>query len=341
MPRSLLTALAVFAAPLAAQTISDGYEVATWSGFRSAAVTHTFDDATANQIPVAAPLFDEVGLKATFFVTTDWVGDWPGIAAAAARGHEVTVHTVSHPDLSALSIEEQRFQFEGARDVILANVPGAEALTLAYPFCVPGDRGLVEELFIAARVCSGQVDRATPVDFYATSSVIVGTEGGHTTAEALNAWANAAAAQGGWVTYLSHGVDNDGGWSPVPSDALRAHVEYLAASPDRFWVATYADVVRYIRERDAASVTEVSATGDAVVVEVTDSLDDTIYNVPVTIRRVLPEGWESAVVAQDGEPVTVAIVEASGHTFVAFDAVPDGGVVVLTRAGGTSAVEVP
>ena len=342
MSRSLLVGLAALTVPLAtAQTVADGYEVATWEGFRTAAITHSFDDGTSNQLPVALPIFDAVGLKVTFFLTTNWVTDWPGFAAAAANGHEVTVHTVSHPDLSTLPVEQQRDQLEDARDAILARVPDTQALTLAYPFCVPGDQDLIEELFIAARVCSGQVDRPTPTDFYRTSSYVVGSEVGRATAASLNAVANAALAQGGWITYLSHGIDNDGGYSPIPSDELEDHVQYLADNPGAFWVATYVDVVRYIRERDAASVTEVSVSDDELTVEVTDDLDDAIYSVPITIRRTLPEGWEAVTVSQDGSPLVAVLVEADGEMAVEFNAVPDGGTVLLTKSDPTSAAETP
>ncbi|PAP75027.1 polysaccharide deacetylase family protein [Rubrivirga marina] len=344
MPRLLRlgAAVAALTAPLAAQTVDDGYEIGTWQGFRDGAVTISFDDNTANQLPVALPILDAVGLKATFFVTTNWVGgQWPGFAAAAANGHEVAVHTRSHPDLSTLTVEQQRAQLEGARDAILANVPEAEALTLAYPFCVPGDRALVEELFIAARVCSGQIDRATPADLYATSSYVIGAEVNRTTAASLNALADAAAAQRGWATYLLHGIDGDGGYSPFPSDELETHVAYLAANPDKFWVATYVDVVRYLRERDAASVTELSATDDAITVEITDDLDDAIYTTPITVRRVLPDDWEAATVAQDGAPVPAAIIQAGAETFVEFDVVPDRGTVTLTKSDATSPAGAP
>lgn len=336
--RLAAAAALVCSAPLAAQTVDDGYEVATWRGFRDGAVTLSFDDNTSNQLPVALPILDAAGLKATFFVTTDWVGgQWAGFAAAAENGHEVAVHTRSHPDLSTLSVEEQRAQLEDARDAIVANV-GAEPLTLAYPFCVPGDRALVEELFIAARVCSGRVDRPSPTDLLATSSYVIGSEVDRTTSASLNAIADAAAAQGGWATYLLHGIDGDGGYSPFPSEELEAHAEYLASNPDKFWVATYVDVVRYIRERDAVTVAEIAAGEDEITVQVTDTLDNAVYDVPVTVRRVLPEGWASATVAQDGEPVPALIATAGGTSYIEFDIVPDDGAVVLTRseAGSTS-----
>lgn len=139
--------------------------------------------------------------------------------------------------------------------------------------------------------------------------------------------------------FLIHGVDNDGGWSPVASAEIRAHLEYLSENRDRFWVETFGNVVRYIRERDAASVTEVSASDVEVVVEVTDPLDDAVYDVPITVRRALPEGWASADVTQGGAAVPSEIVEVGGEAHVQFDVVPDGGPIVLARSGGTSTSE--
>ena len=342
-PARLGILLAALTAPLSAQTVAEGYEVGTWHGFRDAAVTHTFDDNLPSHTDVVVPLFDEFGLKATFFVTTNWVSaaDWPEFAAAAADGHEIAAHTLSHPNLSELSVEAQRAQLEGSRDAIEARISGAEVLTLAYPFCVPGDRELTEELFIAARVCSGRVDSKSPTDFYQTSSFVVGSEANRATAASLNAVANDAARSGGWANYLTHAIGAESGYSPIPAAELRSHVEYLADNLDRFWVATYADVVRYIRERDAASVTELVADYDGIVVEVTDDLDDAVYDVPLTLRRPIPDGWPGATAVQGTSPVRAVIVEEEGVVFVEFDAVPDAGPVTLTRTEPTSSASGP
>ena len=341
MTRFLLTALAVLAAPLSAQTVDDGYEVATWPGFRDAAVTHTFDDNTSNQVPVAIPLFDEFGFDATFFVVTNWGPNWAGFRAAAANGHEITSHTVSHPQVASLTEAQQATELETSRAVIQSNVPAAEALTLAYPFCSRWADAVTNATYIAARGCSGQIVPSTPADFLNISSIIVGDQGAVQTAAGLNGRVDAAAGSGGWAVFLFHGIDGDGGYSPIASAEIRGHLEYLDANRDRFWVDTFGDVVRYIRERDAASVTEVSATDDAITVEVTDGLDDAVYTVPVTVRRALPDGWEAATATQAGVAVPATVVEVGGTPSVQFDAVPDGGPVVLTRSEATSAAGRP
>ena len=80
------------------------------------------------------------------------------------------------------------------------------------------------------------------------------------------------------------------------------------------------------------NVTETSNTGDSITLQVTDTLDNAIYNYPLTIRRPLPAGWLSAKVSQNGLPVNASIVNVNSVKYVMFDVVPDGGDIVLSKA---------
>ena len=130
---------------------------------------------------------------------------------------------------------------------------------------------------------------------------------------------------------MLHGLDNDGGWSPFSSDTFRRCLEYLHSNTEKFRVATFGDAVRYIKERDCISVTETAVTDTSMTVRVTDTLDDSIFNIPISLRRPLPGGWEFVTVAQQHLPVESKCVEIDGVNYVQFDAVPDGGDVVITK----------
>jgi oligosaccharide reducing-end xylanase len=97
------------------RTIMAPYEVGTWRGFRTAAVSYTFDDGTANQLPVAIPIFNEYGYRATLFTVTGWVSDWTGLQAAAAQGHEIASHTVDHVRLGGLSAANETYQYDASK----------------------------------------------------------------------------------------------------------------------------------------------------------------------------------------------------------------------------------
>ncbi|MEQ9050979.1 MAG: polysaccharide deacetylase family protein, partial [Marinoscillum sp.] len=108
--------------------IDENYEVATWGGFKTSAVSYTFDDNTGNQLPVALPLFDQYDFKVTLYTVTNWGPDWTALRKASDNGHEVASHTISHPSLPSISVEEQETQLQQSQSTIRSNVPNAEVL---------------------------------------------------------------------------------------------------------------------------------------------------------------------------------------------------------------------
>lgn len=151
--------------------VTKGYEVATWQGFKPAAVTYTFDDNTTNQLPVALPLFDKYDFKVTFFPVIDWNPDWAAFEKATENGHEIGSHTVSHPNLSTLSTDKQEQELEKSQSIINGEIPEAKCVTIAYPFCSVGDLALIQKYYIAGRICSQAIEPSTPTDFYRIRSI--------------------------------------------------------------------------------------------------------------------------------------------------------------------------
>jgi oligosaccharide reducing-end xylanase len=323
------------------RTIAAPYEVATWRGFRTAAVSYTFDDGTANQLPVAIPIFNEFGYRATLFTVTGWVSDWAGLQAAAAQGHEIASHTVDHVRLGGLSVANETYQYEASKSAIESRVAYARAVTIAYPNCRSGDQALCAQYYAAGRNCTGGIVPPTPANFYEIGSYICGNRGTVKTASDFTSRFNAAQTAGGWLVLLLHGIDNDGGYSPLPSLVLRESLQYLDDRRNIFWVEAFGNIVRYIKERDDISVAETSVADAGITLRVTDTLDDAVYNYPVTLRRPLPAGWTAADVTQDGQAVPVSLVTINSVACVIFDVVPDAGEVVLSRAGASQGPSAP
>ena len=299
----------IFPALVFCQTIDPSYEVATWHGFTNAAVTYTFDDNCSKQYSVAIPLFNEFGFTGTFYPVIDWGPQWNKFQAAADLGHEIGSHTVSHPRMSDQELTVQEDELKNSYDKITTSITGQKGLTIAYPFCVPSDAELTRKYYFAARHCQGQIEKSTPSDFYNISSIICGESGSIKTAENFISNFESAAKASGWSVYLLHGIDGDGGYSDLASTELRGSLEYLDENRDRFWVATFGDAVRYIRERNAISVTETESGADMIALEVSDTLDNSVYDQPLTLRRALPPGWRSATLVQDDIDVESRIVE--------------------------------
>jgi oligosaccharide reducing-end xylanase len=314
-------------------TVAYPYQVGNWPGFRSAAITYTFDDHCSNQFVIAVPLFNQYGYKLTLYPVPNWGPPWSSIESAGAAGHEVGSHTMSHPHLPQLTIEQQTTELVNSQNTINSHIPSQQCVTIAYPFCEPSDQALTATYYIGGRVCSwSTIEANTPSNMYQINSMICGSSGGVNSTATFIAKDNAAAASKGWCVYLIHGINSDGGYSPLSSTILTESVQYLDAHRDIFWVETFGHVVRYIRERNDVSVAESSNTGNTITLQVTDTLDNAIYNYPVTIRRPLPAGWESAKVSQNGQPAATSIIDINSVKYVMFDVVPDGGDVVLIKA---------
>jgi len=79
----------------------------------------------------------------------------------------------------------------------------------------------------------------------------------------------------------------------LQSSELGLHLDYMNSNIADYWIATFGHVVKYIKERNVISLAETVITSDSLQLSVSDNLDDAIYNVPVTIRRLLPSTWAS------------------------------------------------
>jgi len=315
--------------------VTSPYQIGNWPGFRNCAISYTFDDGCANQFAKAIPIFNEAGYKLTLFTVTGWTSNWTNLQNAAKQGHEVANHTATHPNLSTLSIDQQKTELETSNNIINSKVTAQKSVTMATPYCAKGNDALASQYFIAVRGCQGFIEPKTPGNIMNVSSVICGNQGSVNKVKDFRTKADQASTSKGWLVYLLHGIDNDGGYSPLASDTLKASLQYLKENDNKFWVNTFGNVARYVRERDCVSVIETSVTETSINLAITDTLKNEWYNFPLTIRRPFPAGWSNATITQNGQPVNSSAVEVNSIRYIQFDVVPDGGSVVISKTTAT------
>uniref|UniRef100_UPI000687FCC2 glycosyl hydrolase family 8 n=1 Tax=Cytophaga aurantiaca TaxID=29530 RepID=UPI000687FCC2 len=327
--------LALLYMPAKAQ-IPAAYQVGTWQNFKPAAVSYTFDDNCSNQIPVAIPLLNNYGFKSTIFaITQNLSPNWNNMKTAANAGHEIASHTVTHTNLPDQNVASQDTELKNSQATINTQITNQKCYTVAYPNCNIGDLATIQKYYIAGRTCSGQIINKSPTDFYTLSSIICGNTGVNTAAD-MNTRVGNAKSSGGWCVFLIHGIDNDGGYSPLASSVLGTHLSYVNTNTADYWVGTFGNVVKYIKERNALSIAETTVNADSLRMTPTDGLDNTIYSVAVTIRRQLPSTWTTVRVMQGTTIIASTIVTVSGVKYIQFDVVPDKGVYTLANASVTN-----
>ena len=100
----------------------------------------TFDDGYRNVLSEAAPVLDQLGLRATAYIITGRIsnGDssfltWRQLRILEKRGFEIGSHTVSHHDLRSLGDRALAAELTGSRQR-LEQALGHPVQWLAYPY---------------------------------------------------------------------------------------------------------------------------------------------------------------------------------------------------------------
>ena len=118
------------------------------------AVTFSFDDGVLQDIRVIE-ILNKYGLKGTFNINSGYLGrpnqlnrngrdvDHTKVSAddlkKCYQGHEIAVHTITHPNLVELDEEEIIWQVENDRRA-LSYLCGYEVVGMAYPFGMTDER---------------------------------------------------------------------------------------------------------------------------------------------------------------------------------------------------------
>jgi oligosaccharide reducing-end xylanase len=306
------------------------FEIGTWGNFAKGAVSHTFDDwptSGATQITATGmDAFDEKKIHMTIFISTDGLtsDNWKSLQTAYSHGHEVGSHNQQHSTDASGVIN--------SHNAIIKNVPGEKAVSIAYPFCNPLGDEEVLKYYIAGRICNEQINNKTPGNFAQIGAKGVGAGGGNypNDVASFNSVADQAANTNGWAVYMHHGIGSDNhSWAVTNLNELKKHLDYLDKNRDKIWAETFGNVARYIKERDAVSLTVKSSANSMIIISCKDNLADSIYNYPLTIRCPFPDGWETAAITQNNKPVENSIVTINSKKYIMFNAVPDGGDIVI------------
>ncbi|WP_165360647.1 polysaccharide deacetylase family protein [Candidatus Chloroploca sp. Khr17] len=101
------------------------------------AVALTFDDGYLDAYTEALPRLVAYGSTATFYIVSDFIGrpgymGWEELRALRDAGMEIGAHSVNHPDLTRMRLDELRDQV-GRSGAVLAAELGQPIVSFCYP----------------------------------------------------------------------------------------------------------------------------------------------------------------------------------------------------------------
>lgn len=325
-------------------TMVGAQEIATWSGDRKAAVSFTFDDGAPSQVSDAGPTFDKYGYKATFNLVVNWNPDWNGFQKMADNGHEIASHSNTHGQ--NMSGEEA-----SSKSGIASHIKQKYGIiTVAYPNCNVPNASAVTQNYIIGRICNGswqnQADimgKDGPSDWTKASALMTGTENGGIQGNGFTDKMGQALNQGGWVAFLTHGLqgkqNGNATYSPTNLNDIENALKKAKDNDGDYWVAPMGYVAMYIKERKNSKVNKKSGDANSITFEVTHSIKDNVsaYDYPLTIKIKNDNNWTKVKATQGGAEVEANI--ANGNILV--EAVPNAGDVVVSNGDASSTPTTP
>jgi peptidoglycan/xylan/chitin deacetylase (PgdA/CDA1 family) len=264
---------------------------------------------------------------------------WEQLRVLARQGHEIADHTVSHPYLPLLDKANILYEVEKCREDLLSHLGPKHTRSIECPYGIEDARvlALVNPVFPFVRngisdkfireILRG--DAGEPVS--AGREYVQWQRGPLTdTPQAeMEGWVDTTIRNGVWLLLVFHGVEGIG-WEARPRESFRAYFDYIKARGARLWAATFQDAFKYVRERMNAKV-ESGAGSDSVAVSLSHPLDPRIYDLPLTLRTVVPAAWKSAELRQGDRKSILSVHKQGALAFVQYRAAANAEKIVIAR----------
>jgi peptidoglycan/xylan/chitin deacetylase (PgdA/CDA1 family) len=264
---------------------------------------------------------------------------WQAVKQYAAQGHEFASHTITHPRLSVLTEPNLIYELEKSKEEILKQLGARYTFSAECPYGTENERVMsyAYKVYPALRnrmpeKYLGELNRSSDTQPGTLKNQYVQWQRGATTKTPLplmKSWVDTVAAhKNNWLVLVFHGVDGIG-WEALPHELLQEYFEYIKQHEDNLWIATFSDVTKYMREKMHAIV-KWKETDNKIMVDLTHSLDKSMYDIPLTLRTYVPADWKQVQVKQGDKTQTVSSGTNDKGTFVLYQLQPNKGTAELS-----------
>ena len=235
-----------------------------WPEGKKMAISLSFDDARASQVDTGTGLLDAYNVKATFYVQPLTVKNrLEGWKKAAAGGHEIGNHSISHPcsgnflwsrenALEDYTLKQMRRQLKAANKQI-EELLGVKPEVFAYP-CGQTYVGrgkntqsyipLVADIFISSR---GWLAESPNDPAFCDMAQLTGIEMDGKDFEDILPLIKSAQQAGQWVVLAGHEMGNSGPQTTRLA-MLKKLIEYAQDPANEIWIAPVGTVAKYVNE---------------------------------------------------------------------------------------------
>lgn len=264
---------------------------------------------------------------------------WDEYKAYTAEGHEIASHTVTHARLAVLDEVNLLYELEQSKADIQKYLGEEYTFSAECPYGTENERVMeyAHKVYPSLRnrmpeTYLEELNRGSKKQPGESEKEYVQWQRGpltDITMDEMKSWVDTCIVNDNiWLVLVFHGIDGVG-WESKTGDELEEYFSYMNEKEDDLWIATFADVTKYIRERKNAVVSS-KVEDDNIVVNISSDLDPEVYDIPVTLKTYVPSTWKNAVINIENQPELKVQQDEQG-AFVLYSVVPNEGEIILSE----------
>ena len=265
---------------------------------------------------------------------------WPEIKAFAANGHEFGSHTISHPRLAVLDEPNMLYELEKCKEEIRNQVGEDHTFSAECPFGTENER-VMEYAYKIHPALRNRMPESWLEELNRGSKKQPGTTGKEyvqwqrgpltkTPMDLMKSWVDTLLVHDNfWLVLTFHGVDGIG-WEAKPSSEHKEYFSFMKEKERQLWIATFRDVTKYMRQRMNAKL-NVDKPENKIIINLDHSLDKNMYNLPLTLKTYIDQGWKNVTIKQEGKLIQSQTATDDKGSYILYQALANGQPIEISR----------
>lgn len=256
---------------------------------------------------------------------------WDSIKAYSAKGFEFASHTVTHTHLAVLDTTNMNYELYKSKEDIRNHLGDEYTFDAEIPFGIEHPRALKYGFPAYAALRNMMTDsflfeinRGYKMQPGSSSKEYVQWQRGplsKTTLAQMKSYIDTTLAHDNiWLVLVFHGI-NGLGWEALPDTLLSTYFYYIKQNENNLWIATFEDVAKYMRERMQTDVTS-DKTDNSITVHLTQTLNSSVYNVPLTLKTYVPATWKKIKVMEGNHQQKLQPDKDANGNYILYNAMP-------------------
>jgi len=265
---------------------------------------------------------------------------WDDFRRDAAKGYEFASHSITHAGMPGLDSINIAYELTKSKEEMLNQMGAKYTFSCEVPYGYENDRvmQIAYKIYPALRnrmpePWLKEIDRPSKKTPGAPDKDYIQWQRECNTRSPLplmKSWVDTAAARKDtWLVLVIHGVEGLG-YQALPASEFDEYFQYIKSKEKGdLWIATFGDVTKYMREREAAAVKS-QYLKHQVKIKLTHSLDKVMYDAPLTLKTYVPSKWSEASIWEGKKGHRIEILHDAKGNYIMYEAKPNDGEITIS-----------